>query len=198
MEQGRQHWNQKFVGSVGEWKIDYPPEQLFKEHRLPKPVGKTILDFGTGRGDFARFCKALGNTVISMDVADEALKGVEGVSDVCLLYDKDIDNLPPVDLAVANLVFQHCSDEVVAKTLKSIKLKPKGVLSFQYAEMLSPYVDWVTSQVNTGYLTFRSPVKMRQMVADSGVLKIESESGPIGQPWPGITMVHYFMQCVSK
>lgn len=198
MDTGREFWNKKFKGSVEEWKIDYDPETLFKEHGLPIPQGLTVMDFGVGRGDFARFCKQRGNIVICCDVAEEALHGVYGVADECLLYDEAIDNLPPVDLAIANLVFQHCSDEVVLRIMKGIRLKPGGVFSFQFAEVYPPLPQWIVDQTSTGYLTFRSPTKMKLMVLESNNLWVERVSEPIPQRWPDVAMDHFFVRCRAK
>jgi len=127
-------WDEKHKISC-EWWLSkcYTGDMILEMHGLKnfELAGKTVLDIGIGAGYLSNYLNECKSNVISCDISKEALKNVESFAKT--FHTSELKNIPPVDLAISNLVFQHCNDDEVARIIKEVNLKKNGIFSFQFA-----------------------------------------------------------------
>jgi len=109
----------------------YTGEDILNLHSINKNIsGLDILDLGIGVGNLTTFL-SLKNNVYACDISEVALDNVKNIAKT--YNSKYLKNIEPVDLAISNLVFQHCNDKEVERFINDINLKPNGIFSFQFA-----------------------------------------------------------------
>ena len=138
---------------------------------------KKILDIGIGSGNLIRYLYSR-NIVFSCDISQNALNNVKDFSKTYLTH--ELNSIEPVDIAICNLVFQHCDDTEVQRILNDVQLNDSGFFTFQFAflrENEEPN-DNVKRLINLGTHHFRSLEKIKDMVINANK-KIVYISNPI-------------------
>lgn len=116
------------------WLTDSRPLDVYKCHQMVPPTNKIYMEIGIGRGKSIEF-NSDKNKVIAVDICQNALDRVSGVSDTYLTENMGLIQEKTIDVVLCHLVFQHCNDEMVEFIIKhSIRtLKNDGVFHFQFA-----------------------------------------------------------------
>jgi SAM-dependent methyltransferase len=110
----------------------YSGKDILKIHNINKNISNLkVLDLGVGMGNLTRYLNELGNEVYSCDISNVALDNIKDVAKT--YHTSELKNIEAVDIAISNLVFQHCDDNEVRRIIKEIKLKDNGYFSFQFA-----------------------------------------------------------------
>lgn len=125
-------WDDKHLRQDNYWLTKSTPSEVLATHCIEIPKNKTVMDIGVGTGDMADFLFQYRNNVVCVDISPTALNRVKNIALTYLT--KDLAKAPAVDLAIAHLVFQHCSDETIIFILNNIKLISEGIISFQSCE----------------------------------------------------------------
>ena len=136
-----------------------------------------ILDIGIGMGHLVKYLSK-NNTVYATDISTTAL---ERVKDISKIYKTtEIKNIEPVDIAISNLVFQHCDDAEVKRIIKDVNLKDEGYFSFQFAFLRDdePPNDMVKYNIKNKTHYFRSLETILNFIEESGK-EVLSISEPI-------------------
>ena len=131
--------------------------------------GKAVIDVGVGMGIMARHLWTLGVTrVIGVDIVPEALVQLEYRAESYLV--EDLPVVPLADCAICHLVMQHCSDELVSKTLKGLhgSLSPSGWLSVQFGGATGPVPG------DRGDVVWREKEQCRELCESAGFLILAS------------------------
>jgi SAM-dependent methyltransferase len=125
-------WEKKHADSDGYWISDTNHARLILDiHNLSDPRYIKVLDIGIGQGHLARHLFQLGNDVACSDISVTALNAVKRFAKT--YHTSLIHTIPPVDLCICNLVFQHCTDEECARIIADVNLTDSGKFTFQFA-----------------------------------------------------------------
>lgn len=89
-----------------------------------------ILDIGVGAGNLTIYLSK-NNTMISCDISNSALNNIKDYAKT--YHTSELKNIEPVDLAICNLVFQHCNDNEITRIINDVNLTDTGIFSFQFA-----------------------------------------------------------------
>lgn len=114
-----------------------------------------ILDIGVGAGNLTKYLSK-NNTMISCDISNTALNNIK---DYAKIYNTlELKNIEPVDLAICNLVFQHCNDTEITRIINEINLSDNGIFSFQFAFLRENEIptNFVKENIKNGTHYFRS------------------------------------------
>lgn len=154
-------------------------EEIIKCHNIDLDIcDKLILDLGIGAGNLTRFLSSK-NKVISVDISNVALDNVKEVA-YKTYHTSELKNIEPVDLAICNLVFQHCDDNEVERFIRDINLKDGGIFSFQFAFLRDGEepTDFVKENIEKRTHFFRSLSTISDFVNNAGK-KVVNVSEPI-------------------
>lgn len=134
MEDKYKFWDQRHMTNDTYWLTGSSPTQVIEMHALKNNISDcvTFLDIGIGKGNMSRYMNSLGKTVYACDISKVALEKVKSyVSETALT--SDLSKLPPSDLAICHLVFQHCDDTMITNIINAVNLSKDGIFSFQFA-----------------------------------------------------------------
>ena len=125
-------WDKQHSHNNKYWLTGSNPVRVVNMHDVKNVNFDTFLDIGIGQGEMSKYMKYLGKTVYACDISDVALEKVKIYTSKMALT-PDLSTLPPADLAICHLVFQHCNDEMITKIINNVNLTKDGVFSFQFA-----------------------------------------------------------------
>lgn len=172
-------WNNAHSNELNYWINSSNSNDILNYHNFNQNISdKLILDLGIGLGYLTEYLSK-NNKVISVDISDVALEKVKEFA-YKTYNTSELSKIEPVDLAICNLVFQHCDDEEVERIIREIQLKDDGIFSFQFAflrENEEPN-DFVKELIKNKTHYFRSFEKIKEFVNKCGK-KIVSISEPI-------------------
>ena len=135
---------------------------------------QTVLEIGIGRKTVTQWLSRAADTLYCSDISHTALAHARSMAKACF-HTLDLDQCPPVDVALCHLVFVHCDDDEVRRILRSIKLNPSGRLFCQFsglkhANSINQASDHVKKLLTeAGPHFFRGRDEIEQMVADSSM-----------------------------
>lgn len=169
----RDQWNAHHALNYKNPEDNYVTRSSFDEinsyHKLPS-ISKdhTVLDIGVGHGALVKYFKTLGCTTIGCDISDVALEQVAPYCDKTILS-KNIADCPPVDLAIAHLVFQHNFKNEVQRIINEVPLKDNGIFSFQIASLnpikgRNQISELIINDINKSMLYFYSLDNIKSIV----------------------------------
>lgn len=176
--------NHSRIGDPENYVTNLGLQELCSRYKLDIPKNLDILDIGVGDGQLTKEC-SIDNRVYSVDISSIALEKVKNYAESVYLTNF-ISSIPPVDLAVAHLVFQHNPENEVHRIIKSVNLKVNGIFCFQLATLnpnkpqLSPII---LNDLNEGMLHFYSKQKMMGIVSKTNK-RIIDIIGPIEFDFP--------------
>ena len=156
----------------------YSGEDILRIHNISTPSNLKILDLGIGMGNLTKYLYELKNEVYSCDISKIGLDNVKTIAKT--YHTSELKNIEPVDIAISNLVFQHCSDDEIRRMIKEINLKDDGFFSFQFAflrESEEP-TDLEKQNINNKTHYFRSLDTILQFIKE-GNKSVISISEPI-------------------
>jgi SAM-dependent methyltransferase len=124
-------WNEKHSNNDKYWLSGYKKDDIFYIHKLKDVNNLKVLDIGVGLGYFTKELYDLGNEVYACDISEIALSNVKNYAKTYLT--SELKNIEPVDLAICNLVFQHCNDNEITRIINEVNLRNNGIFTFQFA-----------------------------------------------------------------
>lgn len=140
-------------------------EYILDLHKIDRNINNNkILDIGVGMGHLSRYLHSKKNTMFCSDISQIALDNLNDIASTYLT--SDLSRIEPVDIAICNLVFQHCDDNEIQRILKDVQLKDSGFFTFQFAflrEGEEPNHK-VKHLISIGTHHFRSLDKIKEMV----------------------------------
>jgi len=154
-------------------------EYILDLHKIDRNISNNkILDIGVGLGHLSKYLHSKHNTIMCADISQVALDNVNDIASTYLT--SELSRIEPVDIAICNLVFQHCDDNEIQRILKDVQLKDSGFFTFQFAflregEEPNPKVKHL---ISIGTHHFRSLDKIKEMVQNANK-KIIHLSEPI-------------------
>ena len=162
-------WDDKHSNNDQWWLTGTLIEQLYHYHLLSYDYlkNKKILEIGVGLGTCTIELNKLSETVFCSDVSEIALERVKSFSTDQFLS-KDLKEIPPVDVAICHLVFQHCTDIEVERIINEINLTDGGIFSFQFAALQNGVLTLQMQElVSRGELFFRDLETIKTIVERS-------------------------------
>jgi SAM-dependent methyltransferase len=167
-------WEKQHAIQNTYWLSLYSGELILSIHNITNAENKVILDIGIGVGYLALYLHNRGNTVLCSDISTIALDNVKSFAKT--YHTSLIHEIEPVDIAISNLVFQHCTDNEIERIIKSIRLKQDGYFSFQFAFLRDNEKPnaLVTELMQNGTHHFRSLDTVRTMIerADKKIIYV--------------------------
>jgi hypothetical protein len=172
-------WDNAHFKKLKYWIDSSNSDDILTQHQIDKNISdKLILDLGIGLGYLTKYLSK-NNKVISVDISNIILEKVKEFA-YKTYNTSELLKIEPVDLAICNLVFQHCDDEEVERIIREIQLKEDGIFSFQFAflrENEEPN-DIVKQLIKNKTHYFRSLEKIKEFINKCGK-KIVNISEPI-------------------
>lgn len=138
--------------------------------------GKDFLEIGTGVGGLS-YAIPDGINHFCCDISEHALNKVSNNVKLKFLS-SEIKKIPPVDVAVCHLVFQHCDNKEVFRIIEETNLKNSGFMSIQFAFLVDPSGVNILNEIEQNNLFFRSLEKF-QSIVDKTNKQIITTSPPI-------------------
>jgi SAM-dependent methyltransferase len=127
-------WNDKHENKNTYWiSSAYSGKDILDIHKLNinDIKNKSVLDIGIGAGNLIKYFYDNNNKVYACDISIKALENVEKLAETYTT--NNLKNIPPVDIAISNLVFQHCDNDEIERLINEVNLKEGGIFSFQFA-----------------------------------------------------------------
>lgn len=171
-------WDKHHSVNSEYWLSNYNMDMILKSHDIDKNInGIEVLDIGIGTGIFSKELYNKHNYVISCDISDVALKKIKPFVNETI-HTTELKNAKPVDLAICNLVFQHCNDTEIERIIQDVQLKKNGIFSFQFAFLRETPNENVLRLIKNGSHYFRSLDDIKNMIERSNK-RIVNISNPI-------------------
>jgi len=171
-------WDNQHKKNDSYWLTGSTVEYILNLHRLKNVTNMKVLDLGIGLGYFTRSLYLMKNEVFACDISKDALNRVNDFAKTYLT--NELKNIEPVDLAICNLVFQHCNDTEITRIINEVNLKECGIFSFQFAFIRDGEVPnaKLTGFIKEGTHYFRPLSKVIEIINNSNK-KIVNISDPI-------------------
>lgn len=191
-------WENKHNDADSWWLTGTTINQLLYYHELLETNfhNKTVLEIGVGLGTCTPNLKKISNILYCCDVSETALNRVKEFSDKQFLT-TNLVNIEPVDIAVCHLVFQHCTDQEIARIINEVNLTDNGVFSFQFAALKDNIItSSIQQMIDAGSHFFRSVETVKEIISHSNK-EIVYISDPV---WWGGKNKHewYFIKVRNK
>jgi len=153
-------------------------------HKINIPVGLTIMEIGVGSGKCTKELHEMGNKIIGIDICNSALNKVKKFATVFLTKEMVKIKRNSVDIAICNLVFQHCDNDMAKFILKNSfnSIKIGGFLSCQFANIYNNS-EWesyrkssqitdkkghpIKELLSNGIIFFRTPEEFTSLIEQS-------------------------------
>ncbi len=163
-------WNTKHTNNESWWiSSGISGEEILNTHKLNIHDLKNldILDIGIGAGNLTKHLNANKCNVYSCDISKKALEKVKNFSKT--YSTENLKNIPPVDIAICNLVFQHCDDSEVERIINDVNLKECGFFTFQFAYLRRDEEpsEYVKSNIKNKTHYFRSKQSVIEIISRS-------------------------------
>lgn len=167
---------------------DTKAEQFFGKNFFRAIEGKTVIDFGCGRGNQSVEMAQKGAAkVIGIDIQEQCLETGEkrarqlGVSDRCV-FTKNYNEL--ADVVISKDAFEHFSDPAEILQIMASLLKPQGyVLAAFGPTWLHPYGGHLFSVFPWSHLLFteQSQIRWRSDFKTDGATRFSEVDGGLNQ-----------------
>jgi SAM-dependent methyltransferase len=97
-------------------------EYILDLHKIDRNISNNkILDIGVGMGHLSRYLYSKKNTMFCSDISQIALDNLNDIASTYLT--SDLSRIEPVDIAICNLVFQHCNDIEIQRILNDFSIQ---------------------------------------------------------------------------
>jgi SAM-dependent methyltransferase len=128
---GKDFWEVEHNANSG-WITGTEFENLLKQFKLTTNniQDKKVLEVGTGRGFCSREFSKYASELYCCDISESALDKVKNFAKHTY-QTVDITQTPTVDLAIAHLVFVHCTDDEMLRIINGVNLTENGQFMFQ-------------------------------------------------------------------
>jgi len=190
-------WNNHHLNNDNFWLTGSDLSEINQWHCINDEMlsNKDVLEIGVGLGKMTHELSKVAKNIYASDISEVGLDRIKAIAKKTVLS-KDIATLPPVDIAICHLVFQHCSDEEIQRIINDVNLKEDGIFYFQFAE----YPNSISSQINEFIAQknhfFRSLEQIKNIVKNTNKeLIFVSPPYFFGNPWH---LNWYFVQVKKR
>ena len=163
---GKDFWETEHIGNTG-WLTGTSFESLLQEFALALSdiQGKKVLEIGVGRGHCTESFKEFAGELYCCDISEGALDKVRSMAKE-VYQTADIVQAPQVDLAIAHLVFVHCTDDEMLRLINDINLNEGGRFMFQVSGLKDGILtdQAKTTLVDDGSHFFRSIEETKDII----------------------------------
>lgn len=180
--------SQSSSGSIGTEALDTKTELFFGDTFFKDVVGKTVIDFGCGRGNQSVEIALKGAAkVIGIDILEQRLEvGKQaakqfGVEDRCI-FTTNTSELG--DIVISKDAFEHFADPAEILQIMSTLLKAKGYILASFGPTwLHPYGGHLFSVFPWSHLIFteESQIRWRSDFKTDGATKFSEIEGGLNQ-----------------
>ena len=156
----------------------YNGNDILNLHKISIDINNlSILDIGIGAGNLIKHLHNNNNNVYACDISKAALENVATISKTYLT--NNLKDIPPVDIAISNLMFQHCDDNECERIINDVNLKNTGYFTFQFAYLRDNEepTEFVKDNIKKKTHYFRSKEYMINVINRSNkkILKIHDD-----------------------
>jgi len=166
---GKDFWEGQHKANSG-WITGTEFEHLLKQFELTTGdiQDKKVLEVGTGRGFCSREFSKYSSELYCCDISNAALDKVKNFARQTY-QTADIAQAPQVDLAIAHLVFVHCTDDEMLRLINDINLNEGGRFMFQVSGLKNGILtdQAKTTLVDDGSHFFRSIEETKNIISQS-------------------------------
>jgi SAM-dependent methyltransferase len=154
------------AGNPNNYVTDLSMQEFCRYHNVSTPEHQSITDIGIGYGQLVYELSMNHNTVYAVDISSVALERIKPYCAKTYLS-QELSQVPPVDLAISHLVFQHNPEDEIFRIINEVNLKSGGGFTFQIATLnvqksiLQPVI---MEDLNKGMLHFYSPAKIAEII----------------------------------
>jgi hypothetical protein len=137
---GKEFWETEHKKNSG-WLTGTTFDMLSQQYNFTPATfhHRSCLEIGVGRGIITQHLAGLASTLYCCDISETALNQVKKWATLTYLS-QELDQVPPVDIAVCHLVLVHCDDSECERILGSIKLAEQGKIFCQFCIFENPAV----------------------------------------------------------
>jgi len=166
---GKDFWEAEHKNNSG-WITGTEFESLLNQFGLTvnNIKDKKVLEVGTGRGFCSREFSKYSSELHCCDISDSALEKVK-IFAKQTYQTADIAQSPAVDLAIAHLVFVHCTDEEMLRIINGVTLADGGRFMFQVSGVKDGILTTQAKEklVDDGSHFFRSVEETKEIIVRS-------------------------------
>lgn len=177
----RTFWEQQHEKKDSNWLTGTGFDHLLKQYNITSDFlkQKKILEIGVGFGHCSREFQKHASEFYCADISQTALDRVRPFAAQTFLS-PNLNQAPPVDLAICHLVMVHCTDAEVERIINNINLTANGVLMFQVSKLASPITNTQLREqlIDNGSHFFRDENTVKDIV-DRTNKQIVSITDPI-------------------
>lgn len=201
MEKHKEFWEKKHFNKEKYWLTGSKLVEIMSYHDLFDEIivknnkKNKILEIGVGMGNLIKELKDYYGIIFGCDISEKALNNVKHLANKTFLTN-ELNKIPPVDLAICHLVFQHCDDEMVKFIIQNVNLSNKGTFCFQFAELQGePNKILKKNLGGDNPMYYRSLNRIREIVNETNK-KIVKISKPVKFDTENLTW--YMIRVVNK
>jgi SAM-dependent methyltransferase len=180
--------SQSSSSSIGNEALDTKTEQFFGDTFFNDVVGKTVIDFGCGRGNQSVEIALKGaGKVIGLDILEQRLEvgrqaaKQSGVDDRCTFTTKTSEL---GDIVISKDAFEHFADPAEILQIMSTLLKPNGYILASFGPTwFHPYGGHLFSVFPWSHLIFteESQIRWRSDFKTDGATRFSEIDGGLNQ-----------------
>lgn len=126
-------WDEKHK-KESHWLTGTPMDFLYYIFTLTTDdlIDKKILEIGVGTGSSINHMSSIASELYACDISQIGLDKIKDKVKQTFLT-TELSQCPPVDIAIAHLVFVHCNDDEVLRILNDINLTETGAAYVQFS-----------------------------------------------------------------
>jgi predicted TPR repeat methyltransferase len=166
---GKDFWEAEHNANSG-WITGTGFESLLKQFGLTADniKDKKVLEVGTGRGFCSQEFSKHSSELYCCDISESALEKVKTFAKQTY-QTVDITQTPSVDLAIAHLVFVHCTNDEMLRLINGVNLSENGQFMFQVSGLINGVLTDQAKEklVDDGSHFFRSVDETKDIIARS-------------------------------
>ena len=133
MENLEEFWQKQHIDKT-DWLTGTSFDSLLTQYCLTEQSfnGLSCLEIGVGFGKITEKLSELTAELHCCDISSVALDRVKSWA-LSTWFTDQLDQIPPVDIAICHLVLVHCNDMECQRILRSVQLKPTARLYCQFS-----------------------------------------------------------------
>ena len=178
----KEFWEDQHTQNTRTWLTGTSLDQILKAYDLTKESLANIkcLEIGVGLVTVTEPLSKLVATLYCTDISDKALTKA-GPYTSGAWHTQQIDQIPPVDMAICHLVMTHCDDKECERILRSINLLPGGKIYCQFsclksADALENVSHKIRHQlIDSGMHFFRTEEEIQHLCDVAGLQIVKSK-----------------------
>lgn len=195
-------WEQQHERKDSHWLTGTGFDHLLQQYKIDTRFlkDKKVLEIGVGFGHCSREFKKHASEFYCADISQT---GLVRVRPHCIqtFLTQDINQAPPVDLAICHLVMVHCTDEEIERIINDVNLTADGVFMFQVSSLASPITNSYLREnlIDNGSHFFREAITVKNIIERSNK-KLVLITDPIspGSYHPDLNQQWFYVQVKNR